>query len=630
MAKPIVISILADAAGVGKGTTQAQGMLGRLGSKAASVAKFVGVAAAGAVVAVGVSAVNAASEAQQSIGATEQIYGRYADSVVRKSEQAAQAVGLSANSYRELSNGLGSMLKNSGTPIDELGNKTDRLVTLGADLASTFGGPTKDAVAAIGSLMRGEADPIERYGVSIKQSDVNARLAAKGLDKLTGQKRKEAEASARLGLLYEQTADAQGQFGRESSTLAGQQARLSAQWDDMKASLGTRLLPVLTDVFAYLNNNGPAAFAAMESAASKAGAVVGVVGDTLSTFAGHLSSVYGYATDNAAVIGVLAGGYATYKAVTVGVAAAEWALYLWQSRKVLLGAAHIAVTRGMTAAQVGLNAALRANPIGLVITAITLLVAGVLWAYNNVGWFRTGVQVAFKGIVAAGKALWAGVKWAFDKVVAGIRIGGGLVRGYLNMYVAAFKFVVSGAKSLYSGVTTWFGKVGSAVGKVKTTVVNAVKGAGSWLSGVGRSVIEGLVSGISGAFGLIRSKLSGVGKLIPGWLKKVLGINSPARKTIPVGFWSAAGVADGFIKGTKSEVLPALATAADMVGGYRMPAPAAASWSHHGSAARGRSNGGAPVIQVNVSVPPTADKGAVGRELISALRAAYAEGAVRP
>lgn len=60
----------------------------------------------------------------------------------------------------------------------------------------------------------------------------------------------------------------------------------------------------------------------------------------------------------------------------------------------------------VTAAQWLLNAALTANPIGIVVMAIAALVAGLVWAYNNVGWFRTMADAAFKVIGAAAMWLW--------------------------------------------------------------------------------------------------------------------------------------------------------------------------------------------------------------------------------
>lgn len=53
-----------------------------------------------------------------------------------------------------------------------------------------------------------------------------------------------------------------------------------------------------------------------------------------------------------------------------------------------------------------LNAAMAANPISLIVLAIGALVAGLIYAYNNVGWFRDGVNAAFKGIADAGRWLW--------------------------------------------------------------------------------------------------------------------------------------------------------------------------------------------------------------------------------
>ncbi|GAA4698054.1 hypothetical protein [Nocardioides nanhaiensis] len=206
----------------------------------------------------GKAIVTQASDAQQSLGATESVYGRYANTVIRQSKNAADAVGLSANEYRELANVTGAMLKSSGLPLKEVttltADLTGRAADLtgrAADLAATYGGTTREAIEAVSSLLRGEADPIEAYGVSIKQADVNARLAAKGLDELEGSARKQAEQQARIELLFRQSADAAGQFGRESDTLAGQSQRLKAELQDTAAEAGTALLPSLTDLVKY-------------------------------------------------------------------------------------------------------------------------------------------------------------------------------------------------------------------------------------------------------------------------------------------------------------------------------------------------------------------------------------------
>ncbi|UOE45469.1 phage tail protein [Agromyces larvae] len=190
--------------------------------------------------------VSLASDLQQSMGAVDAVFKDNAGTIRDWAAGAAQAVGLSTSSYNEFATVVGAQLKNMAIPLDEVTGLTGGLIELGADLAAQFGGSTADAVSAISSLLRGERDPIERYGVSMKQVDINARLAAQGLSGLEGEALKQAEAQAALAILMEQTADAQGTFGRESDTLAGQQARLTAEWENAQAKLGTALIPALT------------------------------------------------------------------------------------------------------------------------------------------------------------------------------------------------------------------------------------------------------------------------------------------------------------------------------------------------------------------------------------------------
>ncbi|GKX65650.1 phage tail tape measure protein [Inconstantimicrobium mannanitabidum] len=71
-------------------------------------------------------------------------------------------------------------------------------------------------------------------------------------------------------------------------------------------------------------------------------------------------------------------------------------------------------TKMMTLAQGALNIVMNANPIGLVVLAITALVAGFILAYNKCEWFRNMVNGAFKAIGGA-------IKWALNEVVGFIK-----------------------------------------------------------------------------------------------------------------------------------------------------------------------------------------------------------------
>lgn len=240
----LVVKVVTDATDAARGLDTAAGSMGRFGTGVQRAAVPLGIATAG-LVAFGTEAFAAASAAEQSAGAVDAVFKGSSSAVHDFARDAADAMGLSAAEYEQMAATFGAQLKNMGTAADDLAPATDDLIGLGADLAAQFGGSTSDAVGALSSLLRGETDPIERYGVSIKAADVAAKKAAMGLDGLTGEADKQATAQATLALLTEQTADATGAFARESDTAAGQQARATAAFKDTKAALGTALLPIV-------------------------------------------------------------------------------------------------------------------------------------------------------------------------------------------------------------------------------------------------------------------------------------------------------------------------------------------------------------------------------------------------
>lgn len=222
-----------------------RGMAGNL-STAAEKARGYALGVVGAVGIMGKIAFSAASEAQQAVGAVESVFGQHASTVQGFANSAAQNVGLASSEYGQLSAVLGAQMKNLGVPMDKLAGETDNLIGIGADMAAAFGGTTSEAVEALGSALRGERDPIERYGVSLTQASIDAWKAKNGMDGLSGAADQNANLMATLALITEQTASVQGQFGREVDTAAGQQQRATAEFENAKIAIGQGLLPVVT------------------------------------------------------------------------------------------------------------------------------------------------------------------------------------------------------------------------------------------------------------------------------------------------------------------------------------------------------------------------------------------------
>ena len=252
------VEILGEYKNLTKATKGAQKTLSDLGSKFASVGKAVGKTVAGIGLGLGAAvasqikpAIDAASDLEQQYGALDSVFKDIAPSMKEFASQQYQ-IGLSTADAARSMTLLGSQLKGYGLPVEEAAQKTQELTLLAADLAATFGGTTADAVASIGSLFRGEFDPIEKYGVAIKQSDINARLAAEGLDELEGQQLKMASAQTALTMLFEKTTDAQGQANREMDTAAARSERLKATFENLQAEIGSKLLPVFVDITTFI------------------------------------------------------------------------------------------------------------------------------------------------------------------------------------------------------------------------------------------------------------------------------------------------------------------------------------------------------------------------------------------
>lgn len=232
-----------------------KGLGAKIGPAIGAAAAAVGVSSLGAL---GLDAIKGAGDLEQSVGAINSIFKDSAGQMLAWSDAAAKAVGLSKNEYNELGVLIGAQLKNGGTAMDQLAGKSNELIGVGADLASMFGGTTKEAVEAISSALKGERDPIERYGVSLKQASIDAKAAELGFTKVGGSFSAEAQQAATLALIMEQTADAHGNFAKESDTFAGKQQRLAAQFENLSAQIGEKLLPIASDFLSWLGDSLPA------------------------------------------------------------------------------------------------------------------------------------------------------------------------------------------------------------------------------------------------------------------------------------------------------------------------------------------------------------------------------------
>jgi phage-related protein len=165
-------------------------------------------------------------------------------------------------------------------------------------------------------------------------------------------------------------------------------------------------------------------------------------------------------------------------------------------------------TQAMAAAQWLLNAALSANPIGLIVIAIAALVAGLIIAYKKSESFRNIVQTGMAAAVVA-----------FDLVKTAV----GAVWGAIQTLIGwVGKITIPGL------IKTAFDNIGTAVGAVSTAIDKMI----GW---VGKVSIPQVVKDLADPFNLATTAIDAVSTAIDkliGWIGK---IDFPS---IPKGFSS--------------------------------------------------------------------------------------------
>lgn len=250
--RKLVVEILGDAKGFG-------GAIGEVNSKLGSFASSVGKMALGAGVALGglaaatVPLIGAASDLAETQSKVGVIFGAASKDIEKFADTAAKSLGQSKQQAMNAAATFATFGKGAGLAGKPLATFATDMTALASDLASFNNTSPEEAIEAIGAALRGEAEPIRKYGVLLDDATLRNEALRLGLIKTTKEALTPAnKVLAAQAAIMKQTTDAQGDFARTSDGLANKQRILAAQLDNLKATIGTALLPValkLVDVF---------------------------------------------------------------------------------------------------------------------------------------------------------------------------------------------------------------------------------------------------------------------------------------------------------------------------------------------------------------------------------------------
>ena len=414
------------------------------------------------------SAISAASDLSETQSKVSTIFGSSASQVMAFAAKADRALGQSQQEALEGAATFATYGKQAGLSGSNLVGFSTKLNTLASDMASFSNTSPQEAIEAIGAALRGESDPIEKYGVLLNESVIQQRALHMGLIKTTSQAlTPQQRVMAAQAEIFAQTSDAQGDFSRTSNGLANRQRIMAAEWENSKAKLGQGLLPVMLK------------------------------------FASTLQSTIDFVSRNRSTIVPLVAVLGTLAGIVYGL---------------------VTATKIWTAVQVAFNLVMAMNPVVLITLAVIALIAVIVLIATKTTWFQTIWHAVWGAMKVAAEAVWKALKVAAMAVFDFLKA---IVLGYWHFYsgifikvgqaaMAAWRILKDGATAAFKWVSD---KVSAFIGffqKLPGRIGAAAKGMFDGIKNAFRSAINWLIgkwNGLSFTIPSINTHIPGIGRV---------------------------------------------------------------------------------------------------------------------
>jgi len=224
----------------GSGMARITSQLARMGG--AVILGGAAIAATGLAVAL-TKSVSAASDLQETMNKFNVVFGESAGEIKAWSDKTAAAFGRSKKQIADFMASAQDLLEPMGLDTASATEMSKNLTRLAMDVASFNNKSDDEVMVNFRAALTGSGEVMKEYGVIVSEATVKQELMRQGLNPKEATEAQKA--MARYNLIVEGTSKAHGDVARSSESFANQMKTVQAKVDDLFASIGTALLPVL-------------------------------------------------------------------------------------------------------------------------------------------------------------------------------------------------------------------------------------------------------------------------------------------------------------------------------------------------------------------------------------------------
>jgi len=198
--------------------------------------------------------IDKAASMEESLSKNRVVFGESAAAVEDFASKALHAFGVTERAALEATGVIGTLGSALGMTEADSASMATTLVGLAGDMSSFNDASVEETLTAIQAGLRGESEPLRRFGVLLDAATLKAKALEKGIisntkEALTPQ----TKALAAYELILEQTSIQMGDFTRTADSATNQSKLLAGEWDRIQTEIGTALLPAFTAIVTHLN-----------------------------------------------------------------------------------------------------------------------------------------------------------------------------------------------------------------------------------------------------------------------------------------------------------------------------------------------------------------------------------------